>query len=388
MVKIFNRDKGSHYGENIYVPSLLKMGAVNYSNWEHRVARVDEDPIAGNLVLKTAELITARPPLFFDKDDNELDETRDTWEDNLYNNLFKEAIISTRTHGYIACEALKNPVNERTWIIHDSSDIKTIRYTELQIESYKIKPQIEGGLETSIVGVPVERILKPSEVIHYYVGKYDRSLQGLAIMKRCWHPLVRFTEIFESMAMYDSRIGNGLLLIIVDSDQYTQEMDSLHNAVRNLNNRRYMILKTGAEGQNPDMRFLGSTSQCDFSGDLETCLKVIGGASGFPVRYLIGDPKGALSAAGEDTIAVWENLKSIFGEYKDFIRKVISWQEDGEALNEKIAKIEFDDGGHLPVPGEEPESDEEDQEMGTEGEKASLTPTDIIRQQKKLRGMK
>ena len=383
MVRIFNRDKSGQYGENVYTPSLLKMGAVNYSNWEHREARIDEDPIAGNLVLKTAELITARPPIFLDKNDNELDKTRDTWEDERYNVLLKEVIESTRTHGYIALEPLKKPINDRAWIVHDSSDIKTIKYRELEIESYKILPRINGGIETSIVDTPKERDLLPEDVIHYYVGRYDRSLQGLAIIRRCWHSLVRFTEIFESMAMYDSRIGNGILLIVVDPEQYTSELDSLHKAVRNLNNRRYMILKTGADQNPPDMKFLGSTSPIDFSTDLETCLKVVAGASGFPVRYLIGDPKGALSAAGEDTIAVWENLKSIFGEYKDFIRKVISWQEGGEAVNEKIAKIEFDDGGHLPEEGELPKSEEEGEE-----DLAGLTPTDIIRQQKELRGIK
>lgn len=381
----FTRDRASKYGENVYVPSLLKMAAVDYSLPEHRMARLDEDPIAGNLVLKTAELITARPPIFLDKNDNELDETRNTWEDNQYNNLLKEVIESTRTHGYIALEVLKKPINDRTWIVHDSSDIKTIKYRDLEIELYRILPRIEGGTETSIIDAPKQRDLLPEAVIHYYVGRYDRSLQGLGIIKRCWHALVRFTEIFESMAMYDSRIGNGILLIIVDPEQYTQELNSLHSAVRNLNNRRYMILKTGAEGNPPDMKFLGSTAPIDFSTDLETCLKIIAGASGFPVRYLIGDPKGALSAAGEDTIAVWENLKSIFGEYKDFIRKVISWQEDGEAINEKIAKIEFDDGGHLPQEGELPKSEEKE---GVFEDKISLTPVDIIKQQKELRGIK
>jgi len=377
-----NRDKTGKYAENKYIPSLLKMGAVDYSKPEHRVARLDEDPIAGNLVLKTAELITARPPIFLDENDNELDETRNTWEDNQYNKLLKEGIESTRTHGYIVLEPLKKPIDDRAWIIHDSSDIQKIRYKDLKIESYTILPKLEGGIETSIVSAPVTRELSPEEIIHYYVGRYDRSLQGLGIIRRCWHALVRFTEIFESMAMYDSRIGNGILLIIVDPEQYTAELNSLHTAVRNLNNRRYMILKTSAEGNPPDMKFLGSTAPIDFSTDLETCLKIIAGASGFPVRYLIGDPKGALSAAGEDTIAVWENLKSIFGEYKDFIRKVISWQEDGEALNEKIAKIEFDDGGHLPEAGELPKSEEEGDELD------SLTPIDIIRQQKQLRGIK
>ena len=378
----FNRDRGSKYADNTYIPSILKMAAVDYSKPEHRLKRIDEDPIAGNIVLKTAELITSRPPIFLDKNDNELDKTRDTWEDNQYNILLKEVIESTRTHGYIALESLKEPQNDRTWIVHDSSDIQAIKYRDLKIESYRILARLEGGRETSIVHAPVQRELLPGKVIHYYVGRYTRSLQGLAIIKRCWHALVRFTEIFESMAMYDSRIGNGILLIIVDPEQYTQELDSLHKAVRNLNNRRYMILKTGAEGNPPDMKFLGSTSPVDFSTDLESCLKIVAGASGFPVRYLIGDPKGALSAAGEDTIAVWENLKSIFGEYKDFIRKVISWQEDGEALNEKIAKIEFDDGGHLPEEGEMAKSEEE---VGMD--KDSLTPTDIIRQQKELRGI-
>ncbi|BDI54852.1 MAG: portal protein [Lokiarchaeia virus VerdaV1] len=384
-MKIWNRDRASKYTGNVYMPSLLKMAAVDYKKPEHRVARLDEDPIAGNLVLKTAELITSRTPIFLDKSNNELDKTMETWEDNLYNRLFKEAIESTRTHGYIACEVNKKPVGDRTWIIHDSLDIQKIKYSDLKIESYTILPKLEGGAETSIIDAPKARILKPDKVIHYYVGKYDRSLQGLAIMKRCWHALVRFTEIFESMAMYDSRIGNGILLIIVDPEQYTQELNSLHNAVRNLNNRRYIILKTGVDQKPPDAKFLGSNSPVDFSTDLETCLKVIAGASGFPVRYLIGDPKGALSAAGEDTIAVWENLKSIFGEYKDFIRKVISWQEGGEALNEKIAKIEFDDGGHLPEVGVLPKSQEE---AGLNGEKISLTPTDIIKQQKELRGIK
>ena len=379
-----NRDKTGKYSENKYIPTLLKMAAVDYSKPEHRMARIDEDPIAGNLVLKTAELITARPPIFLDENDTELDETRNTWEDNQYNNLLKEVIESTRTHGYIALEPLKEPINDRGWIVHDSSDIKTIKYKELKIDLYRILPRIEGGIETSIIDAPKTRELSPDDVIHYYVGRYDRSLQGLGIIKRCWHALVRFTEIFESMAMYDSRIGNGILLVIVDPDQYTQELNSLHSSIRNLNNRRYMILKTGAEGNPPDMKFLGSTSPIDFSTDLETCLKIIAGASGFPVRYLIGDPKGALSAAGEDTIAVWENLKSIFGEYKDFIRKVISWQEDGEAINEKIAKIEFDDGGHLPEAGELPKSKED---VGLEGEDTALTSTDIIRQQKELRGI-
>ena len=146
-----------------------------------------------------------------------------------------------------------------------------------------------------------------------------------------------------------------------------------------------MILKTSAEGNPPDMKFLGSSAPIDFPTDLETCLKIVAGASGFPVRYLIGDPKGALSAAGEDTIAVWENLKSIFGEYKGFIRKIISWQEDGEALNEKIAKIEFDDGGHLPEEGAVLKSKEEG--GGMDKDKDSLTPTDIIRQKKELRGI-
>ena len=382
MGSFFKRDRGSKYGENVYVPSLLKLAAVDYSKPEHRVKRIDEDPIAGNLVLKTAELITARPPIFLDKNENELDETRNTWEDNQYNKFFKEAIESTRTHGYIACEVLKKPIDDRTWIVHDSSDIKKIKYQDLKIKSYTIEPKIEGGAETSIIDQAKERELLPEKVIHYYVGRYDRSLQGLAIIKRCWHALVRFTEIFESMAMYDSRVGNGILLVIVDPEQYTQEMDSLHNAVRNLNNRRYMILKTGIDQNPPDMKFLGSTSKIEFSTDLETCLKVIAGASGFPVRYLIGDPKGALSAAKEDTIATYENLKSIFGEYKDFIRKVIAWQEDGEALNKKIAKIEFDDGGHLPEEGELPKSEEEEKGLD------SLTPIDIIRQQKQLRGIK
>lgn len=377
----FNRDRAGKYSKNVYVPSLLKMAAVDYSKPEHRVKRLEEDPIAGNLVLKTAELITARPPIFLDKNDNELDKTMDTWEDNQYKELLKEVIESTRTHGYMACEALKEPINDRTWIVHDSSDIQKIIYEDLKIKSYRILPRLEGGTETSMISAPVEKDLSPDKVIHYYVGRYQRSLQGLGIIKRCWHSLVRFTEIFESMAMYDSRIGNGILLIIVDPDQYTQELNSLHKAVRNLNNRRYMILKSSAEGNPPDMRFLGSTAPIDFSTDLETCLKVIAGASGFPVRYLIGDPKGALSAAGEDTIAVYENLKSIFGEYKNFIRKVISWQEDGEALNEKIAKIEFDDGGHLPEEGVMPKSKEEK-------ELDSLTPIDIIRQQKQLRGIK
>ena len=219
--------------------------------------------------------------------------------------------------------------------------------SDFNIDFYAVLPQIEGGSETATRGASQQYKLYPSDVIHHYIGKYDLSQQGLSVLKPIWSALIRYAEIEESMASYDSRIGRGVLVISVDVNEYSDsDIKSLSNAVETINNRGFLMLKHGQKGP-AQFQWASSSSNVNFTEDMYMLLKGIASASGFPVRFLIGDPKGALSAADVDKKAIWENLKSIFGEYVSFIRNLIIKQENGEELNEEISEILFDDGGNL-----------------------------------------
>jgi len=337
---------------------------------ENREKMVEINPIAKRLVVDVANLITARPPIFLDKNGNELQKLQNQWVEKLYNDLLKDCIIATRTHGFAITEFLKNPIGDHNWLVHDVTEIIEMRIKEdYQIDYYRILPRIEStdNNKVSLSWVPTQKTLYPDKVIHYFIGKFKLDRTGLATLSAVWDSLIKASSILESMTIYDARIGSGIPTVSIERHASSDRLSALEKALESASNRGWLILEDKRDNEPTEVKWTASTGSVDYSEHLTMCLKVIAGATGFPVRFFIGDPKGALSAASEDTKATWENLKSIFGEYKAFIRKVLLMMENGEALNAQVAEIEFDDGGNLQD-DEEQKPEENEWELKQEQE--------------------
>lgn len=344
--KTVSRAFGNDYATNkIYRPKEVLLKAKDFKNAEHREEMVEENAVAKNLVVKTANLITQHPPKFYDKKDRELKKIREAWEKKGYNDLLNDVIQATRTHGYCVTEWLNKEFDGRNFMVHDSKDVDAIFYdSEMGIEKYQILETIRGLPETAGITAGYQRYLYSEDVIHYYVGKFDRSLQGLSVLKPIWQDLVKFGEIKNSMSDYDARIGNGILTVAIPENSWVAYKNKIEQQLSEATNRGFVVLPKTAE-TSADMNYLGATgTKTDFTKHLTFLLKIISSSSGFPVRYLIGNPEGALQAAKEDTRLIYNNLKSIFKEYVPYIRKVLLDSENGETLNDKVARIEFDPG--------------------------------------------
>ncbi|MFX1371343.1 MAG: hypothetical protein ACFFCE_05740 [Promethearchaeota archaeon] len=355
---------------SIYADKLEVLKAKKWSNPKHREIRVENDPIINALVQRVANLITERTPIFLDKVGNEMEDLKEQWEKLSYNNLLNDVIQATRTHGYCVVEPLKDDVLEdRDWLVHDSTDIQKIKFKKLKIEKYKVKPELEEGENIEQSEAVSDYDLFPEDVIHFSVGKSKLNRQGVAPIKAVWDSSVRYNEIVSAMAEYDARIGNGMMILSLDPNEYSDQQSNLITAIKKTNTRSVLLLKSSTmTGQAPTITWEGSGNKVNWTADLEELMKIISGSSGFPVRWFIGDPKGAQSAAKEDRIAIWTTLKQIFQEYIPFIRKLLLKQEDGEALNESVKEIVFDDGGNLV--------DSEDYNKAVNEEKQELEPVE------------
>lgn len=367
------------YQKNKFQPALLAGFYTNANSCEHRERRSEIDPVAYCLTIRVAKLLTKNPPIFLDKQDNEIEKIKEGWVKNDYDAIFQEVIRLTRIHGCCVTESLKTPFASRDFLVHGFVDMIRINYDERwNIKSYTILPKMEAGEKLSSVHLPEQYNLDSSKALHFEVGVKKKNQQGLSILKPVWAQMVRANEILESMAAYDARIGHGIIVTKIDPALYQDDMADLIDSVRTMNNRRYIILKQKKDSP-VEMKYIGAEgTKMDFPRDLESILGFISSATGFVVRFFIGDPKGALSASEEDKVAIYQNLQSIFAEYKDWIRKFIEkFMENGEAISAKIHSIEFDHEGIL-------DSLTDDMDSEQEGEEAKQTKYTANEAQKKV----
>ncbi|KKN41721.1 hypothetical protein LCGC14_0720390 [marine sediment metagenome] len=327
---------------------LEVLQAKNFKSEVHRELRAELDPIIYALVQRTANLITARPPIFLDKAGNEMEDLKEQWQKLLYSSLLNDVIQATRTHGYMVLETnVEGLDDDRNWLVHDSTDIMLTSFKKFKIEKYTVLPLIEDGERVSITETVSEYDLFPQDVIHFQIGKYKRNRTGVAPIKPIWDSAVRYSEILGAMSRYDARIGNGLMSAVVDRDDYKNEVVQLKTAIKNTNTKNFLVLKSTRGAEPPKIEWYGSSNMIKWAEDLGEIMKSISGASGFNVRWFIGDPKGAQSSSKEDKISNYQTLESIFEEYVPFIRKLLLTQEDGDAINDSVADIQWDSGGVL-----------------------------------------
>ncbi|KKN03486.1 hypothetical protein LCGC14_1107280 [marine sediment metagenome] len=347
---------------------LEELQAKSFKNPNHREKRAELDPIIYALVTRVANSITARPPIFLDKQGNEMDDLKEQWKKLLYSDLLNDVIQATRTHGYMVLETnVEGLDDDRNWLVHDSTDIQMIIFNKFKIEQYTVLPLIDEGEKVSLLNTVIQYDLFPKDVIHFYVGKFKLNRQGVSPIKPIWDNAVRYSEIIGAMSRYDSRIGNGMMVVSVDPMTYQGETSRLASAIESTNTKNFLILKHPQNsGMATTIDWEGSSTRVWWDIDLGEIMKLISGATGFNVRWFIGDPKGAQSSSKEDKIANYETLESIFEEYTSFIRKLLLMQEDGEALNESVADIQWDSGGVLDA------DDADEVNKSNEGEEESL----------------
>ena len=186
--------------KSTHVEMLEDLQAKNFNIPEHREIRVEHDPIIHALVTRVANNITARSPIFLDDAGNELEELKEQWEKAYYNNLLNDVIQTTRTHGFCVVEPLaEGVIADRTWLVHDPTDIMMTVFKKFMIEKYVVLPIIEEGDNVAIVEMVSQYDLFPEEVIHFYIGKFKKNREGVAAIKPIWDNAVRYNEILDAM---------------------------------------------------------------------------------------------------------------------------------------------------------------------------------------------
>lgn len=348
-VKNWIRNRGEPLYENNLTSTSVELSTAYSYTPESCEKRIEWDPIANALTIRVAQLVTKNPPIFLDEQGNELEQIREDWVKNDYDSIFQETITATRAHGFCATEKLSKPFAGKNFLVHDPIDIVHINPDDRwNIQSYTVRPRIEETKRMVNYSIPEQRNVLARNCLHYQIGRKKYNQEGLSVLKPIWNLMVRANEILEAMAEYDSRVGHGYKWVMVDKNYYQGDIGKLKAEIKKWNWRRWIIL-FGNEESKPELHIDGATASApNFQSDLETMLGYISAKSGFPIRWFIGSPKGAISAAKEDKRAVYDNLKSIFAEYKDWIRGFIElFYKNGETISDKIAEIEWDDEGVL-----------------------------------------
>lgn len=347
-----NRGVPTFYNEDSLATNEIRLKQLYSFSPQVCEDRIEWDPIANALTIRVANLLTKNPPIFLDEMENELEKIKKDWVKNDYDGVFREAVIASRTHGFSATEKLKKPFAGKNFLVHSPIDMITVNYDDRwNIASYTILPKMEEGVKMNSYAIPDQRDVLYKNCVHYQIGRQKYNQQGVSILKPIWAQMVRANEILEAMAIYDARVAHGIKAVMVDPQLYKDDVGKLKNELKNYNWKKWLILKSGngSDYAKTEFQIVGAQGAApDFAKDLETLVGYIAASSGFPSRWFFGDPKGALSAAEEDKKAVYSTLKSIFAEFKDWIRLFIEkFYKNGEVISERIAEINWDDEGIL-----------------------------------------
>ena len=346
-----NRGLSAHAQFNKSVIPNTELTKAFYKNYSDTAVekRIELDCLAHALTVRVGATITKNPPIFLDSSENEIEEVREAWVKGDYDSLLREVIIASRGYGFCVTESLSQTFAGKMFLVHNPANgiQKILLDDRWNVKNYEIKPTLEENGKISTPPQIQSWELKADKALHYEVGRSRYNQQGQSILKPIWGLIVNANDLLEAMAASDMRYGYGWVYAIIDPKLYDGKEKDLATALASMNAKRNLVLY-GNDNFKPELGMLTPSGTVDFVNDLLAILAFISAGTGFPLRWFIGDPKGAQSAAKEDRMAVYETLKSIFGEYKDWIRLFIEkFFEGGEAISEQIAEIEWDDQGVL-----------------------------------------
>lgn len=290
------------YHRTIYRSDLIKQQATKWHSPTHRNQCAKLDWICNKLTKQVAAICCAEPFAFA--------KGLVDWDERNYQMLIQTAMEQSLIHGHCVVEVYDD---EPYWQVFSGTDITDYIYDErLVIKAVVINCSVADRFIRKMLTIDKKKV--------YWVEyQHQRDWKGESILFPVWDQLIYTRLINHNMCQYDTRIGSGFPIVTVDPNMVTPDQaNNLANNLDQVDSKAGFIQPVGSK-----LEFGGSDKTVNFEQHVNLELQQIAGGSGFPLKFINGDAKGAVLAAGEDGDQARSRIQNIFGQFKSFIRQFI-----------------------------------------------------------------
>jgi hypothetical protein len=320
----------------LHVPDILLDATRQKNSPSNRAWLVDHCGIAFKICVAVPHLLFKRPPLFLKPDAKgkkvqqaeEEEGASDRWNRAKGNELWSNTVEKDRTHGWcLRKEVRANPMfsyfrgEQSFYELFSSPEVVGLqRDANGDILSYHVRytvPECDVMTEASQV-LPIDTWLSAADVKHT-ASIWRRHRLGVSLLTKCWSHVIFAEWISYLTVLFDCYLKPILAFPFPHGTSDTDK-DTVAEETNDLPIRKFLGVEEKPDGSVNMPEYLQPSAETKFQEHLDNELRMVAADAEMPLRFLVGDPEGALSAASEDGLAVQDYLESTFKLYEPDIR--------------------------------------------------------------------
>jgi hypothetical protein len=310
---------------------IIKNGFINVDDASHRIAMAERDTRGFALTYKVGEKVWSGDLYYYKTIDQEEKPEKtppkiaEFWEKyNVKRGVFQAAMVADLTHGHLYIIRMAgSPIKEHefTFSIITEDQIQETQYdkwgqpSKIQLKWKKAKPddlKDDHGHEEN-------EWVEAKDFIFVTIRTRPGKLYGIPFLTPLWDDLLEYQRISYGMSIIAIQFGVVPILVLPKATK----PDEYDDILKDFEDHRFSTSLLMLEGDPEKIMFKLEGAQgnvIDFPSVLGLKLDDICTGSGFPKRWFIGSPEGALSAASEDGLATIQRLQEMFKPWVKVIK--------------------------------------------------------------------
>lgn len=327
----FNRERiGGTNQFDTYDEYLVKMNITDIDSVRDRIERCEYDPLINAWVSRSSEEIF-RPGFTF-KDEEGKQELRNPTTKKIHSafedyNLI-DALIQARklwlAHGWsFICQFLRGQDN--FYRVYSQETLTNYLSSQLNYPGDILKDEFGFPIAIKVPmrpGDSVGVVIRELNFIFINIGAVQDFVFPDTHLRPIWNQAINFVESLHSQKNFMCYFAL-IPFMRVPENTSDAEQDAMKAKIQysRFGNRALV-----ARGKKDDMEFElkgGASIMPDFPANLMAMMQAFATPTGYPVRWFVGDPKGALEAASQDDIVVVKKHEAEFARWRKIIKLII-----------------------------------------------------------------
>lgn len=310
-----------------FIPELVRKGDLSRTDLDHQDMMCRQHPIANYVTYKIGR--NAIDDWFTFRDPKTGEEIMEDVLERLGELLLREnminAVIYERVHGwswlYLGQKKFRTEEEDDTIALVDwftPRNAEVVSYDKLGSPE-TIRITVQTGKASSTVDKHYD--LPASDFILVRTRPYDRSEKGITAYDSIWDVLNYEYLTLHSMAFYDIKIGQGMLVMTYKGKIDANVKARAQTMFENMSVKRSMVIE---EAKVSGLDWKGaSASRTDFEGHHNILLELSSGGSGVPKDCMTGASAGAITGSEVNHKALYAVLNEVQRSVEYVIREVV-----------------------------------------------------------------
>jgi hypothetical protein len=316
----------------LHVPEILTAASYQLDTPANREWLAKTSGIAYTICYVVPQMIFKNPLKFLDEAGEEHPEISKAWQAQGAGNLWASVMSADTIHGWaLPTQTKVNPLfnlgqTERWKVLSTPHVVSVDRDAEGNITCYYVDyyindPAMVAEIPTNGSAIEIVFEVVPGDndmpSLHVESNAQDNHF-GVSVVTKSWSHLIFLEWAAYLTILFDCYL-KPLLVMPFPQGTKPDQMDSVAADLSDIPFRQILGAIEGPDGKSPLPQYVQPSADSKFGEHIDAQLRMVATDAGLPVRFLTGDPKGALAAASEDGLDLQNKLETKFQPFAPFI---------------------------------------------------------------------